>query len=147
MDQKRDPTIAIEKYQIYGRACDAAIHFSTCVLNTRTATIVQGVAIITGAIYLSERGFYVLSLIVVSFGVLFTLVLSSLQKNYLNFWFQTVSYAAKLEDGKGPWSACLQDRDNRLGGHKLRILVENGSELLITITLLAVFVYDISRII
>ena len=137
--------MTIDKKDTYSEACDAALHFSTSVLNTRTSTIVQGFAIITGALYLCERQSYTLSLIVVIFGVFFTLVLRTLQRNYLEFWFQTAKYAAHLEDGEGPWSACIQNRSERLGDNKLRVLLESGSELLIVGALLAVLTYDIFR--
>jgi hypothetical protein len=42
----------------YTEGCSALRHYSVCVLNTRTITIAQGFAILTGAIYTIKEGLF-----------------------------------------------------------------------------------------
>jgi len=111
------------------------------VLNTRTITIAQGFAILTGAIYTIKEGLFWTSLCISVFGLLFTAVLNRLQKNY---WLHCNAILKEVVELKtnGPWSDYSVQRAKRHEQKIWRILVVDGPFYLLVTALVALNLYD-----
>ena len=124
----------------YTEGCSALRHYSVCVLNTRTITIAQGFAILTGAIYTIKEGLFLTSLCISVFGLLFTAVLNRLQKNYWLHCDTILEKVVELE-GNGPWTAYRDQRKKRHEQKIWEILVVNGPFYLLVAALVVLNLY------
>ena len=125
----------------YTEGCSALRHYSVCVLNTRTITIAQGFAILTGAIYTIKEGLFLTSLCISVFGLLFTAVLNRLQKNYWLHCDTILEKVVELE-GNGPWTAYSVQRAKRHEQKIWKIPVVDGPFYLLVTALVALNLYD-----
>jgi hypothetical protein len=144
-------TMGDNNEMFYKEGCNAVLHFSTCVMNIRTVTIAQGFAILTAAMYFIKEGSYLYSLLTTLFGFLFTAVLYRLHWNYLEFWKDSIRYAAEIEhhlsaERTGPWNGNLESRERRLSGRINRLLVERGTTILILTALVTAFTYSLLKL-
>jgi hypothetical protein len=137
-DSESEPGIKAK----YSEGCSALRHYSVCVLNTRTITIAQGFAILTGATYTIKEGLFWPSWCISVFGLLFTAVLNSLQKNYWLHCNAILKKVVELEKDDGPWSAYSVQRAKRHEQKRWKILVVDGPFYLLAIALLALNLYD-----
>ena len=110
-------------------------------LNTRTITIAQGFAILTGAIYTIKEGLFWSSLCISVFGLLFTAVLKMLQKNYWLHCDAILKKVVELERN-GPWTAYSIQRAKRHGQKIWKMMVIDGPFYLLVIALVALNVYN-----
>lgn len=136
-DSESEPGIKAK----YSEGCSALRHYSVCVLNTRTITIVQGFAILTGAIYTIKEGLFRTSLCISVFGLLFTAVLNRLQKNYWLHCNAILKVVVELETN-GPWTAYSVQRAKRHEQKIWKIPVVDGPFYLLVIALVALNLYD-----
>jgi len=125
----------------YSEGCSALRHYSVCVLSTRTITIAQGFAILTGAIYTIKEGLFRASLCISVFGLLFTAILNRLQKNYWLHCNAILKKVVELE-GDGPWTAYNDQRKNRHGQRIWKVMVVDGPFYLLGIALVTLNLYN-----
>jgi hypothetical protein len=136
-DSESEPGIKAK----YSEGCSALRHYSVCVLNTRTITIAQGFAILTGAIYTIKEGLFWISLCISVFGLLFTAVLNRLQKNYWLHCNAILKEVVELETN-GPWTAYSVQRAKRHEQKIWRTLVVDGPFHLLVTALVALNLFD-----
>jgi hypothetical protein len=136
-DSESEPGIKAK----YSEGCSALRHYSVCVLNTRTITIAQGFAILTGAIYAIKEGLFWTSLCISVFGLFFTAVLNRLQKNYWLHCNAILKEVVELETN-GPWTAYSIQRAKRHEQKRWRILVVDGPFYLLVTALVGLNLYD-----
>lgn len=125
----------------YTEGCSALRHYSVCVLNTRTITIAQGFAILTGAIYTIKEGLFWYSLCISVFGLLFTAVLNRLQKNYWLHCDAILTKVVELERN-GPWTAYSIQRAKRHEQKIWKMMVVDGPFYLLVTALVALNLYN-----
>jgi hypothetical protein len=125
----------------YSEGCSALRHYSVCVLNTRTITIAQGFAILTGAIYTIKEGLFWTSLCISVFGLLFTAVLKMLQKNYWLHCNAILKVVVELETN-GPWTAYHDQRAKRHEQRIWKVMVVDGPFYLLVTALVALNLYN-----
>ena len=125
----------------YTEGCSALRHYSVCVLNTRTITIAQGFAILTGAIYTIKEGLFWSSLCISVFGLLFTAVLNRLQKNYWLHCNAILKIVVELERN-GPWTAYSIQRAKRHEQKLWKVMVVDGPFYLLVIALVGLNLYN-----
>src|ERR1051325_6115579 len=136
-DSESEPGIKAK----YSEGCSALRHYSVCVLNTRTITIAQGFAILTGAIYTIKEGLFPTSFCISIFGLLFTVVLNRLQRNYWLHCNAILEVVVELETN-GPWTAYSVQRTKRHEQKIWRILVIDGPFYLLVIALVTLNLYN-----
>jgi len=107
--------VAIE---LYRQACDALRHYSTCILQIRILVLAEGLVAIagTGWLYHTEQKY--LSIAASVFGLLFAVLLFTLQSNYWRHFEAFLRVAVQLEAQLGaaspqPWSTYGQQRADR----------------------------------
>ena len=74
-------TNGVDDSQKYTEGCNALRHYSDCVKNIRTLTIVQGLVVLGSIFYLWGNKSIVFNLSL--FGLLFTIILTLLHYNYI----------------------------------------------------------------
>jgi hypothetical protein len=82
---------------LYNEAATAVRHYSNCIKHMRTIVLVQGLVILTAVLYsltLTEDKYFYYT---IYFGILFTLVLSRQQANYLSDITDHLSTTAAIE--------------------------------------------------
>jgi len=132
---------------LYNEGCNALRHYSLCVMNTRALTIAQGFVILTASTYLIKEERYVPSLFVSFFGIAFTVVLSSLQKNYwLHFTAILDTVVDEIEAKRGPWSAYRVQRNDRHKKPLWKTLVIDGPFILLSLALVTLVVYALLKL-
>jgi hypothetical protein len=127
---------SIDAKSLYQEGCASLRHYSTCVLNTRTITIAQGFVLLTAANYLVSQGRFALSLTVSAFGLLFTLILHSLQSSYwhvFNIMLATVVQIERENSAgmEGPWQEYDSERKKGYQSWAWQIFVRRGPFLLL----------------
>ena len=123
----------------YVEGCNALRHYSNCVINIRTVTIVQGLAVLGAAGYLIKEGLFFHSLLAVIFGLLLSGVLFGLHRNYYDHFNVILKHIAEDIEKDGPWRTYKDNRDKNLKKYKW---THYGPFILLALSLLALFIYD-----
>jgi hypothetical protein len=140
----------------YSEGYNALRHYSGSVMNVRTLAIVQGFTVAGAAGYLLRQGEYVFSFYVSVFGILFTVLLYSLQRNYWLHFKAFLDYVIGVELymggiganlSVGPWSVYNEKRRKRHRRWWWSISAIHGPSLLLLLALVLIMVYDIWAVI
>ena len=132
---------------LYSEACSALRHYSNCVMQVRTWTIVQGFTVLTAVYILINEGNYIYSLGLSIFGVSFTIILNILHGNYGKHHESFLRYVVNLEEQKGPWSAYEVHRDTRLQNRVYKLMIWSGPVLLLILSMFAAFLYSLIELV
>lgn len=91
---------------IYKESCTMLRHYSNSSLTIRVVLIAQGIIVLSGGGYLFRTNEFKLAAIAAAFGLLFTIVLLLLHKNYQNKCNIFIKVAADIE-------GCIENTTNR----------------------------------
>jgi hypothetical protein len=136
----------------YAEGCNSLRHYSSTVMNVRTLAIAQGFTVAGAAGYLLRLGEFNFSLYVSVFGILFTGLLYSLQRNYWLHFKAFLDYVVEVEGfmdrvgadlAAGPWSAYDKKRRERHRRWWWSISAIHGPSLLLLLALVLITIYDI----
>ena len=134
----------------YTEGCNGLRHYSTCVLNVRILTIVQGLAVLSGAAWLLKDERHELALCAALFGLLFTALLYSYQRNYWFHFSAILERVLEIESHressgkyKGPWTQYSEQRKSRHRRIVWSASAVHGPFLLLLLTFLSVAAYEL----
>ncbi|HSS48911.1 MAG TPA: hypothetical protein VLX28_08190 [Thermoanaerobaculia bacterium] len=136
----------------YAEGCNALRHYSSTIMNVRTLAIAQGFTVVGAAGYLLRQGEFNFSLGVSVFGILFTGLLYSLQRNYWLHCKAFLGYVIEVEGfmdkvgahlAAGPWSTYDKERRERHRRWRWSISAVHGPFLLLLLALVLITTYDI----
>lgn len=83
------------KFEIqYSECCETYRHYSSNIKEIRTVSIAQGIIALTGSGYLLQTKSYTGAIFVVFFGILLTLTLWRIHKNYYRNAINYLNYIA-----------------------------------------------------
>lgn len=138
----------IDITKIYEKSCSAEQHHSDGLRAMRTLSIVQGISIILGSLYLFKEQQYLASIGASIFSILLTIIMASLNYHHLRHTRWLSEYIRKLEleyslTNSGPFAHMHQMRATNKFQKLLRFLLNSGMYVLIILTSLIILVVNI----
>lgn len=127
----------------YTEACEVVRHYSRFVIDVRTLTIVQGLAVIGAVGYLSKDGMHAFAIGGAVFGLFLTYILFSFHRAYLAYFEAALKYIlVDLERNGGPWSAYEKARQQKRRERLYKVTHLYGSIIVVTIALVGLIAYN-----
>ena len=144
---KEDRTITFDQEKwafYYEQACEARRLYSIHVKDIRTVSIVQGIALLGGVVYLDGQHFYHEAIAGIVLGFFLTLTLWSMHKVYFDHSMEMQNYISiVLENKNGPWTNHIKSRNKRLNGKIRYGLFQHGVFLLLLLSLTTIAVITV----
>jgi hypothetical protein len=115
------------KYGLVEEAGRALIHYSNCIMNMRTVTIVQGLLLLTGAGFTLKQSTSIYLYLLCLLGFVFTSVLWLQHRNYLKDYDAVLRYVKKIDPWKsGPWGMYMLMHEKRKKKLFYKLCVKHG---------------------
>lgn len=128
----------------YIEACEVVRHYSRCVVDVRTMTVVQGLTVIGAVGYLSKDGMHGFAIAGAIFGLFLTYILFSSHRAYLAYFEAALKYIlVDLERNGGPWTSYEKTRLQKRRERFYKTTHLYGSIIVVTVTLVGIAVYNL----
>jgi len=149
--------MTIEIRQIYDQSCSASHLYSETLRSIRTFSIVQGITVITGAIYLISEEQYLASLGTTVFSIILTSILATLNYHYLRHIRCINKYIREIESEysilannktikEGPFLALDLMRDSSKNQDLIRFMLNKAIFLLLICASLLLLIFSIYKL-
>ena len=143
--------MSIDINKIYELSCSAEHHHSTALRAVRTLTIVQGIAIILGSLYLIKEQQYFASSGAAIFSIILTSIMATLNYHHLRHTRWLSQYIREIEKehsviSRGPFLYMDEMRMNNKYQKSLRFMLNTAMYLLIIITSFIILIVNIYKL-